>query len=127
MGEPENLGYPINTIDDEGSLIVAADGKTCYYASDRFNDENGLDIYKFTLRNDIQAKKTDWITGRVFNKKTNEGLPSTIELADVKKQKIISSIQTDENGNYMITIPTGNEYSFSVNRKGYLFYSDNLF
>lgn len=125
--EPENLGYPINTIDDEGSLIVAADGKTCYYASDRFNEENGLDIYKFTLRNDIQAQKTDWITGRVFNKKTNEGLPSTIELADVKKQKIISSIQTDENGNYMITIPTGNEYSFSVNRKGYLFYSDNLF
>ncbi len=125
--EPENLGYPINTIDDEGSLIVAADGKTCYYASDRFNEENGLDIYKFTLRNNIQAQKTDWITGRVFNKKTNEGLPSTIELADVKKQKIISSIQTDENGNYMITIPTGNEYSFSVNRKSYLFYSDNLF
>jgi len=125
--EPENLGYPINTIDDEGSLIVAADGKTCYYASDRFNEENGLDLYKFTLRDNVQAQKTDWITGRVFNKKTNEGLPSTIELADVKKQKIISSIQTDENGKYMITIPTGSEYSFSVNRKGYLFYTDNLF
>src|ERR1035437_8804520 len=33
--KPENLGYPINTIDEEGSLIVSADGKTAYYASDR--------------------------------------------------------------------------------------------
>ncbi|MFN8245396.1 MAG: hypothetical protein U0T56_03310 [Ferruginibacter sp.] len=31
---PDNLGYPINTIDDEGSL-VAADGQTTYYASDK--------------------------------------------------------------------------------------------
>jgi tetratricopeptide (TPR) repeat protein len=34
-GTPENLGYPINTIENEGSLFIAADGKTAYYASDR--------------------------------------------------------------------------------------------
>ncbi|HEX8357372.1 MAG TPA: tetratricopeptide repeat protein, partial [Segetibacter sp.] len=28
---PENLGYPINTIENEGSLFVAADGKTAFY------------------------------------------------------------------------------------------------
>ena len=48
--KPENLGYPINTIDDEGSLIVAADGKTAYYSSDRSDTKGGLDIYTFELR-----------------------------------------------------------------------------
>jgi ribosomal protein L24E len=35
--KPTNLGYPINTIDKEGTLFVAADGKTAYYASDRID------------------------------------------------------------------------------------------
>src|SRR4029079_6554996 len=38
-----NLGYPINTIDDEGTLFIAADGKTAYYASDRSDSKGGLD------------------------------------------------------------------------------------
>src|SRR5690606_31060210 len=30
--EPKNLGYPINTIDDQVSLVITADGGTAYYA-----------------------------------------------------------------------------------------------
>jgi len=30
-----NLGYPINTIDNEGGLIVAANGVNAFYSSDR--------------------------------------------------------------------------------------------
>jgi Tol biopolymer transport system component len=48
-GIPENMGYPINTIENEGSLAVAADGYTAYYASDREDSRGGLDIYSFTL------------------------------------------------------------------------------
>ena len=33
--KPVNLGYPINTISREGTLFIAADGKTAYYASDK--------------------------------------------------------------------------------------------
>jgi hypothetical protein len=66
----ENLGYPINTIDDEGSLIVAADAKTAYYASDRSDTRGGLDIYTFQLREDVRPLKTLWVKGKVFDKKT---------------------------------------------------------
>lgn len=125
-GTPENLGYPINTIDDEGSLIVSADGKTSYYASDRGNRSAGLDIYTFTLRDDIQAARTLWIKGKVFDKKTQAGLPSSVELTDINTRKQISRLQTDEDGNYLITLPVGKDYAFNVNRKGYLFYSDNF-
>lgn len=125
--EAENLGYPINTIDDEGSLIVAADAKTAYYASDRSDGKGGLDLYSFILRDDIRPAKTLWVKGKVFDKKTNNGLPSFVELADIKNGNIISKLQTDEEGNYLITLPVGKNYAFNINRKGYLFYSDNFF
>lgn len=122
----ENLGYPINNIDDQGSLIVAADGKTAYYASDGADTRGGLDIYSFQLRDDIRPLKTLWVKGKVYDKKTYAGLPSSVELTNVKTDRIVSKIQTDEDGNYLITLPVGNDYAFNVNRRGYLFYSDNF-
>jgi outer membrane protein OmpA-like peptidoglycan-associated protein len=63
----------------------------------------------------------------VFDKKTTKGLPSAVELIDMNTKQLISKVQTDERGNYLITLPMGKDYAFNVNRKGYLFYSDNFF
>ena len=124
--KPTNLGYPINTIDDEGSLIVAADGKTAYYASDKGDAKNKVDLYSFELRDDIRATKTLWVKGKVYDKKTNAGLPAEVELTSIENGFTISKLQTDADGNYLITLPTGKNYAFDVNKKGYLFYSDNF-
>ena len=123
--EPENLGYPINTIDNEGSLIVASDGKTAYYASDRSDTKGGLDIYSFELREDIRPPKTLWVKGKVFDAKTKDGLPSSVELTDINTRQLISKVQTDEDGNYLTTLPIGKDYAFNVSRTGYLFFSEN--
>lgn len=125
-GKPENLGYPINTIDDQGSLIVGADGRTAIYASEDTATRGGLDLYTFTLREDIRPAKTLWVKGRVFDKYTSAGLPSSIELADVQTRRLISKLQTDEEGNYLVTLPVGKVYAFSAGHTGYLFYSDNF-
>jgi outer membrane protein OmpA-like peptidoglycan-associated protein len=125
-GKPVNLGYPINTIDDEGALVIAADGKTAYYASDRSDSRGGLDIYTFELREGIRPFRTLWVKGRVYDKKTGEGLPSDVGLTDVHGGQAIARAQTDEGGYYLITLPVGKEYAFSVQRKGYLFYSDHF-
>lgn len=125
-GEPENLGYPINTIDDEGSVIVAADGVNAYYASDRKEKNAGLDLYTFKLRKDIQASRTLWVNGNVFDSNTKQGLPCTITLTELNSAKQISNIQTDESGNFLVTLPINKNYSLSINRKGYLFYSENF-
>ncbi|MBW7891622.1 MAG: PD40 domain-containing protein [Chitinophagaceae bacterium] len=122
----ENLGYPINTIENEGSLIVAADGITAYYASDRNDTRGGLDIYTFELRKDIRPSRTLWVQGRVFDSQTGNGLPSAVELIDLQTDQTIVKVQTDEVGEYLITLPLGKDYAFNVNRKGYLFYSKNF-
>jgi outer membrane protein OmpA-like peptidoglycan-associated protein len=62
----------------------------------------------------------------VYDSKTKAGLPSTVELTDIANGNIVSQIQTDERGHYLITLPIGRDYAFNVNRKGYLFYSDQF-
>jgi outer membrane protein OmpA-like peptidoglycan-associated protein len=124
--KPENLGYPINTIDDQGSLVVAADGKTAYYASDKADAKGGLDLYTFILREDIRPAKTLWVRGKVFDRSTQKGLPSSVILTDLATRAVISNLQTDETGNYLITLPEGKDYAFTVKRRGYLFFSENF-
>jgi outer membrane protein OmpA-like peptidoglycan-associated protein/tetratricopeptide (TPR) repeat protein len=121
-----NLGYPINTIGNEGSLVITADGSVAYYASNRSDSRGNLDLYTFNLRNDIRPIKTLWVKGKVFDKNTQKGLPSAIALTDLKSKETISKIQTDETGNYLVTLPVGKDYAFTVNRKGYLFFSENF-
>lgn len=48
-GEARNLGYPINTPGDEASLIVAPDGRTAIFASDRFGGYGKQDLYSFVM------------------------------------------------------------------------------
>lgn len=122
-GTPVNLGYPINTIENEGSLFVAADGATAYYASDRADSRGGLDLYKFELRPDIRPARTLYVQGHVYDAKTKKGIPSAVELIDNNTNTIRTRIQTDETGFFFITLPVGNDYTFTVNRQGYLFYS----
>lgn len=125
-GKPENLGFPINTIEDEATLCISSDGITAYYSSNRADSRGSLDIYTFTLREDVRPIKTLWVKGKVFDSKTNIGLPSSIELKDIKTNQRLSKIQTDEEGNYLVTLPLGKDYAFNVNRKSYLMYSENF-
>ena len=55
---PENLGYPINTHDVENSLIVASDGQTAYFASDK-SGYGQEDIFWFKLPESVQPNQVD--------------------------------------------------------------------
>ena len=59
--------------------MIASDGKTAYYASDRNDSRGGLDLYTFEMRSDVRPAKTLWVRGRVIDVKTKKGLPSAVE------------------------------------------------
>jgi outer membrane protein OmpA-like peptidoglycan-associated protein len=45
-GEPENLGYPINTSNDDLFYVISGDGEYAYYASIKDDSEGDNDIYR---------------------------------------------------------------------------------
>ena len=48
-GQPKNLGYPINTAGEENNLIVAPDGRTAIFSSDRYGGYGKQDLYSFVM------------------------------------------------------------------------------
>lgn len=48
-GDPENLGYPINTPYDDVFFTATANGKYAYISSNRPGGAGGMDIYKVTF------------------------------------------------------------------------------
>jgi outer membrane protein OmpA-like peptidoglycan-associated protein len=63
---------------------------------------------------------------KIYDKKTNAGLASTVELTTIDSGFVLSKLQTDGEGNYLTTLPIGKNYAFNVNKKGYLLYSENF-
>jgi outer membrane protein OmpA-like peptidoglycan-associated protein len=47
--EPENLGWPINTPDDDVYFVMGASGQRAYYSTDRPDGLGGKDIYRVTF------------------------------------------------------------------------------
>ena len=64
--EPENLGYPINTPDDDVFFVASKDGKRAYYSSIREDGMGYLDIYVITIPDGLKnlASKTAPTTGK---------------------------------------------------------------
>lgn len=123
-GIPQNLGYPINTIENEGSLIVTADGKTAYYSAN-FNDSQGLlDLYKFDLPAYARPLKTLWVKGTVTDAETGESITATIDLKNTNTKLVLEDVNTDGDGKFLVTLPVGSRYLLAINKRGYLFYSD---
>ena len=122
--KPINLGYPINTINEEGSICINSLGNTAYFASDRFDTKGSLDIYSFELRTDLRPLKTLFIKGQVVDAITNNGIACAVELFSNDNAQAIMKVTADEKGRYYIALPFGKDYTFIVNRNGYLFYSD---
>lgn len=61
--EPENLGYPINTPDDDIYFVASKDGKRAYYSSVREDGMGYTDIYLITIPEGL--KHTEPVVAKV--------------------------------------------------------------
>lgn len=126
-GPPVNLGYPINTANDENSLLVDPSGKLAYFASqNREGGFGGLDIYQFELPNDIRPEKITYTKGKIYNARTKEPLEANFELVDLETGKNITRSYSAGNGEFLVTLTANKNYLVNVNKEGFLFYSDNF-
>jgi len=125
-GPAVNLGYPINTHQDENSLLVDPAGKLAYFASDRAGGFGDLDIYQFELPEDVRPEKITFTKGKIYNAKTKEALEATFELFDLETQKQVTQSYSQKNGEFFVTLTANKNYMVNVNKQGFSFYSDNF-
>ncbi|MBI5646275.1 MAG: PD40 domain-containing protein [Ignavibacteriae bacterium] len=121
---PMNLGYPVNSSDNEAFIAMTLGGDTLYYASDREGGYGGFDIYML-LDPPYPPDAMIKIDGVVTDAETNQPLSSTpVTIEDVGTGEIIFKAQSLESGQYTFIIPAGKEYRISSEQKGYLFKSE---
>ena len=99
-GKPVNLGYPINTVTDENSLLVDANGKLAYFASEREGGFGGLDIYQFELPERLKPEKITYVKGLTFNAKTKAPTDASFELIDLETQQSVTKAYSNSAGEF---------------------------
>lgn len=57
----KNLGYPINTTGEENNLIVAPDGRTAIFSSDRYGGYGRQDLYSFVMPAPVRPERITFI------------------------------------------------------------------
>ena len=121
-----NLGYPINTFNNELGLVVNAEGDIAYFATDRIKAKS-LDIYKFQLYNEARPVPVSYVKGRVYDSKTLVGLEAIFQLIDLDSgELIVESVSSAAEGDFLISLPVNRNYALNVSKSGYLFYSDHF-
>ncbi|WP_159471238.1 OmpA family protein [Dyadobacter sp. 3J3] len=124
---PKNIGYPINTQADQVGLFISSNGKKGYYTDDSSEKSKGRSLlYTFDLPDSLQnmVTPTRYAKGKVFDKKTNKPLASSIELYDLKSQEKVAEFSSDlQTGSFLAVLNKGSEYAFYVSKSGYLFKS----
>jgi len=123
--KPKNLGYPINTLGEERSLIVNAKGDLAMFSSS--STKRDLDIYGFELPPEVKPVTVTYVKGYIYDSKTNERLKAKCEMLDIESgEKMVDMFSGDKDGEYMVCLPIDKDYAFNVSREGYLFYSENF-
>lgn len=132
-GEPQNLGYPINTTQVEATLIVSLDGQTAYYASDRLAEARtpgvprNPDIYAFPLHEQARPQPVTYVKGIVTDARTGQPLAAQARITTLDDgEEAASTVSTPEKGAFLLVLPSGRDYALNISKEGYLFYSENF-
>lgn len=123
---PVNIGYPINTNNDEQGIHISTSGKFAYFSSNR-SEENGKDIFMFEIYEELKPLPVTYVKGYIADSKTKKRLLAKIELIDLITKETKANIVSDEiNGTYLVCLPTGKDYALNISKRGYLFHSENF-
>lgn len=128
FSKPVNMGYPINSTDDDRSICVTPDNRLAYVSAFRPKGLGDLDIYRVRFNDSPQKSKI--YKGRVFlgdtiakNQPSNNAITiiATNELDDTE----YTFTPHSKTGKYMMALPAG-VYKLSISSRSYADYEEKL-
>ena len=121
--KPQNLGYPINTENDELGMFVTTDGKKAYFCSNKLEGVGGWDLYTFDLYDKVKPKRVLFLKGDI---KDSEG--DFVDSVYLEIKNIASNETTKtyiNGGKYVsaVTLEDSDDVLITFNKDGYSFNS----
>ncbi|MFB6306068.1 MAG: OmpA family protein, partial [Flavobacteriales bacterium] len=126
--EPKNIGYPINTENDEVGLIVSANGNKAYFASNRIGNTSNYDVFKFDLPKKAKPKTIKLIKGTVRNEKGEAVTDAEVEIKNIDNKDVEKIQVSNEDGSYaaVVRAEEGDDVIMNVKKDGYTFQSSMI-
>ncbi len=114
--KPLNIGYPINSEDDDVGLFVNTFGDKAYITSNRFS--NNWDILSFDLYADMQPDKVLLVKGLVeFDENNPADIEMKLQNVENKEFKQVNVDKTTGKYAFIIT-DVDNDYVLSAKQEG---------
>lgn len=125
---PINFGSPVNDHEDQFSLFITADGSRGYYSHEDGTRENSSRLFEITIPKELQIEyRSNFVKGVVKDRQTGNPLQSRVELFDLKKDELVSVVESDlVTGEYLMVLTTGSDYALYAMAPEYLFQSLNF-
>jgi tetratricopeptide (TPR) repeat protein len=117
---PENVGYPINTANDDLYFSWSEDGKRVYFSSIRDGGMGDKDLYYAVIHEEMAS--TLIMKGTVTDSLSSKPLETSIKVTD-KNNQMIGMFNSDKSGKYLITLTEGKDYKVTIDVPGYKPYS----
>lgn len=121
--EPKNIGYPINTENDEVDFFVSLDGKTGYFSSNNYGDQD-WNIYQFDLYEEARPHTMVIVKGKVT---VDEGdlENAVVEIRDTNANVVSTGIVSANTGKYAVAAEIKHDdpqpLIVNVKKEGYSF------
>ena len=117
-GDPQNLGYPINTPDDDNYFVLNADGKRGYYNTVRLGSMGERDIYEVEFATPLPVQCVAVLDGYL---KTSDGSPIPTDAKVTCTTAGSAAITTGANpttGKFIVVLTPKQTYSIVVTAGG---------
>ena len=121
--KPKNLGFPINSPDDELGFFVSTDGDQGFFASNKYKGKGGWDLYSFELYKEARPERVLFIKGNVRNESSAEPLKARIELKNVETKKVSEIPMDTLTGNYVAVAPFNSDFIMTVKKEDHVYES----
>lgn len=130
--EPRNLGYPLNTFENEASLFITSDNQKGFCSRSRASEEppggyrlareRPVELFGFAVPPPVKARETSTYTqGRVFDAITKKPLKAEVKLYDLETDVLTQFVTSDpEYGDYTVVLNEGHHYAMYAAADKYL-------
>ena len=122
---PENIGFPLNSADNDIYFSWNQKDNKAYFSSFREDTYGEKDIY--TAQRIDKDTAFIAVKGFVLDTISHKAIAASVAIFDISTNKIVASYKSDTvTGSYLIELRKGKSYKIKVVASGYLYKEDTL-